>query len=124
VLFLEAESFDFYLRTVILQTIEAGVAPVMSTIPPRPEDPEKSLLFNQIIVQIAQDYDLPLVNLWLAVKPLPDFGVDPAETNHLAHPKDDNTGILDEEHLAAGYTVRNLVMLQSLDGWLAAVVEE
>jgi lysophospholipase L1-like esterase len=121
VLFLEAEAFDFYLRTVIWQTIEAHILPVMSTIPPRPEEPEKSLLFNQIIVQIAQDYDLPLVNLWLAVKPLEDFGVDPAETNHLTKPADGNSGILDEAHLTAGYTVRNLVTLQMLDRMLKAV---
>jgi hypothetical protein len=115
VLVFEAESFDFYLRTIVLQTIEASILPVMSTIPPRPEDPEKSMLFNQIIVKISEDYDLPLVNLWLALQALPDFAVDPAETNHLTHPADDKTGIFDEEHLAAGYTVRNLLMLQTLD---------
>ncbi len=115
VFYLEAADFDYYLRNVVLKTIQSGVVPVLSTFPGRPEYPEKSILFNQIIVRIAENYDLPLINLWLALQKLPNQGVDTTETIHLTVPGDGNTGILDDEHLQAGYTYRNLITLQALD---------
>jgi hypothetical protein len=115
VFFLEAHEFDFHYRNVILATLEANILPVLNTFPVRPEFPEQSLLFNQIIIRIAEDYDLPLVNLYLALQALPDQGVDTTETIHLTVPADGNAGILDEEHLTAGYTFRNLITLQALD---------
>jgi hypothetical protein len=111
---LDAERFDYYLRQVVLETIKADVVPVLNTFPTRPEFPEKSVLFNQIIVAIAQDYDLPLINLWLALQDIPNQGVDTTETIHLTVPADGKTGYLDEDHLTAGYTYRNLITLQAL----------
>jgi hypothetical protein len=113
--YLEAEYFDFHLRNVVLRTIEANVVPVLNTFPTRPEFPEKSVLFNQIVIQIAEDYDLPLINLWLALQAVPGQGVNTEETIHLTIPEDGKTGYLDEAHLTAGYTYRNLVTLQALD---------
>ncbi len=113
--YLEAELFDFHLRNVVLATINSNVVPVLNTFPTRPEFPEKSVLFNQIIIQVAEDYDLPLVNLWLALEDVPGGGVDMEETIHLTVPEDGNTGLLDETHLLAGYTFRNLITLQALD---------
>jgi hypothetical protein len=92
---------------------------VLSTFPIRPEEPDKSLVFNQIIVRMAQDYDLPLVNLLLSLEPLPDYGVDPEDTLHLTIPELPATvATFDEDGLAAGYTRRNLVMLQTLNSLL------
>lgn len=115
VFYLEAEAFDFYLRNVTLATIDSGVVPVLNTFPIRPEYPDKSLLFNQIVIQVALDYDLPLINLWLALQELPNQGVDTVQTIHLTIPEDGQTGIFDPVHLEAGYTYRNLVTLQALD---------
>jgi len=114
VYYVEPEQFDYHLRNVVLQTLENNVVPVLSTFPGRPEYAEKSLLFNQIIIQIAQDYDVPLVNLWLALKDLPDRGINVDDTIHLTIPDDGQTGALDPAHLEAGYTTRNLVTLQAL----------
>ncbi len=112
--YLEAAQFDHYLRQVVEQSIASDVLPVLSTFPGRPEYPEKSLLFNQIIIQIALDHDLPLINLWLALQDLPDGGINLDETIHLTVPEDGRTGVFDEAHLQAGYTVRNLITLQAL----------
>jgi hypothetical protein len=114
VMFFEADFFDFYLRTIIVETINNGIVPVLYTFPTRPEFPEKTYQFNQVIIKIAEDYDLPRVNLWLAIQDLPNEGVDEAEPTHLSIPADSHTGYFDEEHLQAGYTVRNLITLQSL----------
>ncbi len=115
VLALDAATFNMFLRDVVQQTGEAGVVPVLSTFPPRPEDVDKSLTFNRIIVQLATDYDLPLINLLAALEPLPDYGVDPDDTLHLtAPPAPLNPVTFTEEGLEYGYNVRNLVTLQTL----------
>ena len=115
VMVFEADFFDFYMRQIVVETLNRNIVPVLYTIPSRPEFPEKTYLFNQVIVGIAQDYDLPLVNLWLAIQELPNEGVDELEPIHLSIPEDGDTGIFDEEHLTYGYTMRNLVSLQTLD---------
>jgi len=114
VMFFEADLFDFYMRSIIIETIENGTVPVLYTIPTRPEFPEKTYLFNQVIIKLAEDYDLPLVNLWVAIQDLPNEGVDPAEPIHLSIPPDEATGDF-TSNLDYGYTVRNLITLQAMD---------
>jgi hypothetical protein len=114
-------SYDYFLRTLIIQTIDAGVLPVLSTFPTRPENAEKSLLLNQIVVSVAQDYDLPLINLNRALEPLPNHGVNPADTIHLSVPADGRVDVFTPDNLQAGFTVRNLVTLQTLAAILGAV---
>ncbi len=114
VMFFEADLFDFYMRSIILETIENGTVPILYTIPTRPEFPEKTYQFNQVIIKLAQDYDLPLVNLWLAIQDLPFEGVDQLEPIHLSIPEDERAGDF-TTNLDYGYTVRNLITLQTLD---------
>lgn len=121
--FFEADSFDRYLRQIIDQTISADIVPVLYTFPVRPEFPEKSLLFNQIIVLIAQDYDLPLINLYRALEDLPDQGINLDDPIHLSSPIDDNAGNFTPANLERGYTLRNLVTLQALEVILRDLVE-
>jgi hypothetical protein len=114
VMFFEADLFDFYMRTIILETINNGTVPILYTIPTRPEFPEKTDEFNRVIIKLAEDYDLPLVNLWAAIQELPFEGVDQLEPIHLSIPEDDQTGDF-TTNLEYGYTVRNLITLQTLD---------
>ncbi len=123
ILYFDAPDFDFALRNIVLDTIDAGIVPVLYTFPIRPEFPEKTDTFNKIIASIAADYDLPLVNLWLAIKDLPDSGVDAADPIHLSEPADGITGIFDEERLQFGYPMRNLITLQTLDVLVAGLGE-
>ena len=124
VMVLDAATYDTFLRAVVRETAAAGVVPIMSTFPPRPEDVEKSLLFNRVVVQISQDYDLPLINLLRALEPLPDYGVDPEDTLHLTAPPPPLDPVtFTEEGLKYGYNVRNLVTLQALDT-LRATLDE
>lgn len=118
--YLTEEQFDYFLRGVVMETIRHGTLPILSTFPPRPEFPEKTLLFNQIVVQIALDYDLPLINLWLALQTLPHQGVDPADPTHLTIPPAEAVCAFQDENLQAGFTVRNLLTLQALDAVLTA----
>ena len=116
VMFFDGATFDYFLRTILLELLAADVVPVLYTMPIRPEEVEKSWLYNQIIIQAAWDYELPLVNLVAALEDLPDFGVDPDDTLHLTAPAPPaTTATFTAEGLAAGYTVRNLVTLQALE---------
>ncbi len=117
----DLSSFDFYLRTVISQTLDAGVIPLLSTFPPRPENPEKSRQINQIVVRVAQDYQIPLVNLARALDGLPHRGVNPEDTTHLTLPPDGRADVFTPEGLQYGFNVRNLLTLQALARVLAAV---
>ena len=116
----EPDDYNFYLRTLVSQTLDAKVLPVLSTFPTQPEHPEKSLLLNQIAIRVATDYDIPLINLNRALEPLPYHGVDPNDTIHLSVPADKRVDVLNTDHLQYGFTVRNLVTLQALEAILNA----
>jgi hypothetical protein len=114
-------TYDFYLRSVISQTLDAGVIPVLNTFPNRPENLEKSKQLNQIVVKVAQDYAIPLVNLNRALDALPNHGVNPDDTTHLSAPADKRVDVFTPASLQYGFTVRNLVTLQALDEVLKAL---
>ncbi len=122
--YLTAEQFDFFLRALVVETIRNGTLPVLSTFPHRPEFPEKTLAFNRITARVALDYDLPLINLWLALAPLPDQGVNLEDPTHMTIPPSGAVCYFVDENMQAGFTVRNLLTLQTLDAILQAAGEE
>ncbi len=122
--YFDPASFNTYMRQIIDQTIAANIVPVLYTFPERPELPDKSIQFNQIVVQIATDYDLPLINLYRALEPLPDKGVNLADPIHLSSPLGGNAGNFTPANLQQGYTLRNLVTLQALDVLYKGLIED
>ncbi|HEY3289075.1 MAG TPA: SGNH/GDSL hydrolase family protein [Anaerolineae bacterium] len=117
----DAATYDFYLRTIVSETLNRRIVPILNTFPTRPEDRQKSLLLNQIAVRVARDFDIPLVNLNRALEQLPNRGVNPEDSTHLSIPEDKRVDIFTADHLTAGFTMRNLVTLQSLQAVLEAV---
>jgi hypothetical protein len=113
-------TYDYYLRSLIDQSIAAGVLPLLSTFPTRPEDVAKSLLLNQIVIKVALDYDIPLINLNRALEPLPNHGINPADTIHMSVPPDGLVDHFTPADLQYGFTVRNLVTLQTLEAVMKA----
>jgi len=111
---LSPEEFDHYLRRVVVETIEAGIVPLLSTFPRHIELADRSLLFNQIVVRIALDYHIPLMNFWLALEPLPDYGIAD-DLYHLNGPLTRAGDFSDANNLRTGYPMHNLVTLQALD---------
>jgi hypothetical protein len=121
VTYTEPDAYNYYLRTLVIQTLDHDIVPILSTFPTRPENPEKSLLLNRIVVQVALDYGIPLMNLNRALEPLPNHGVDPQDTIHLSVPADKRVDNFTGPNLQAGFTIRNLVTLQALDAVWRAV---
>ncbi len=99
VTYTDADTYNYYLRTLVGITLDHNILPLLNTFPTRPEDPEKSLLLNQIVVRVALDYEAPLVNLNRALEPLPHHGVDPADTIHLNLPPSARTDVFTVENL-------------------------
>lgn len=118
---LSPEQYNTNLRNIVEQTVAAGVIPLLSTFPPHMAYPQESIYYNQIVVQIALDYNIPLVNLWLALEPLPNHGMA-ADGNHLAEPFYGGPGHMVAQNLQAGLPMRNLVTLQALQAVVAGAM--
>ena len=121
VVYTDAATYDFYLRTLVIETLDRDIVPILSTFPARLEDVEKSRLLNRIVIRVAADYGVPLMNLNRALEPLPNYGVDPADPIRLSTPPDKRVDRFTGPNLQAGFTLRNLVTLQTLDAVWRAV---
>lgn len=102
----EYQPFEEYYRRILDEIIKAGIVPVITT----KADPTASdFPLNQIMVQLAYEYDVPLWNFWAAVQGLPDHGldVDYEEGHHLLH---------------EAWDVKRLTGVQVLDAVRKAVV--
>ena len=112
-LFTPPHEFNRNLRQIVHETIAAGVVPLVSTFPGHNGQWERAIQYNQIVVQVALDYDVPLMNLFRALEPLPNHGLT-SDGRHLTppitHPAD-----LSAANLSQGYPLRNLLTLQALD---------
>jgi hypothetical protein len=114
ILSLTAAQYDFYLRLVVFDTIDRGIIPLLSTFPGNLNVSKRANQFNQIVYRVARDYDVPVMNLWLALQPLPGKGLD-AGTGYLSQVATTRVSYFTKANLQYGYTVRNLITLQALD---------
>lgn len=72
------EQFEGQLRQIVQESMNVGVIPVLSTFSISPENPlyAQAMRFNLTIVNLAQELRVPLINYWLAARPLPAYGLD------------------------------------------------
>jgi uncharacterized protein YraI len=115
VLVMTPQQFNFYMRGLIKRTMDRGVIPLLSTFPENLSVRDKSKQINQVILTIAAEKGLPVMNLQKALESLPNNGID-GDLIHLTIPPDGRSGFFTDQNLALfGYNVRNLVTLQALD---------
>jgi hypothetical protein len=65
--------FEEYLRKIVDFCIEHGIVPILMT---KADNVEGDELLNKAIAQVAHDYDVPMLNSWLAVYYLANHGLD------------------------------------------------
>ncbi len=116
---LTPSQFDYYLRRVLVETVNRGIIPLVSTFPNQPGFIEQSVLYNRIVARAAADYNLPLINVWRAFEPLPFQGIDPNEPTHMTKPENGDAASFTPEALQAGHNLHNLLTLQALEALLA-----
>jgi len=72
------EEYEKYLRIVIQETISHGTVPILIT---KADNVEGDHQINQIIANLAFEFDLPLYNWWRAAQTLPHRGLDPERSD-------------------------------------------
>ena len=65
-------TFEENLRLVVERVLASGALPILAT---KADNIEKDWKLNLANARVAGDYDLPLVNVWRAVQPLPNNGL-------------------------------------------------
>jgi lysophospholipase L1-like esterase len=113
--------YEARMREIIELSINRGVIPVVSTIPPYPRlgpTGQAEAEVNGIITALAEEYGVPLWDYWAAVQGLPGYGLAP----DLVHPAIvGSPADFSAAGLQHGMTVRNLTALQALDAVWRAV---
>lgn len=124
VIYFDTAYFERTARRVIEASIERGVIPVLTTFVVLPDNHAwvNSLYFNNVLVDLSDEYGIPLINLWAAVQALPRFGIGPDFT-HLSHALNEFCTFTGSE-LRLGGTLRNLLTLQILEELRREVLAE
>jgi hypothetical protein len=104
--------YDQYMRMLVEFVLSQDVVPILAT---RAELPDARISINAIVVQIADDYQIPLWNFGAAAESLPNHGLS-ADGFHLT-PGTIERGFSfdDPERMQLGWIVRNLTALQAID---------
>lgn len=111
-----AETYRQNLSAIVYTALNAGVIPVLSTIPDIPLYPTAQARlpqFNQVVQDVGESLRVPVWNYWRALQRVPGAGI----SRDGVHPSVAPTGggDLTTAGLSYGYNVRNLTALQTLD---------
>ena len=104
------------MRRVVEVTLAKGIIPVLMTFSSHPNTPtwNESLEYNTVLLDLSTQYQVPLINLWLASRILPDYGL---EIDHI-HLKNSGYEFLTYENgqeAQSGVALLNLLSLQVLE---------
>ncbi len=113
---LDPDNFRANLNTIVNLTEARGIIPILSTIPVRIHYETECQQFNAIIVSVATQHSIPLVDYGGAMLPLGSDGYD-LDKVHPSVPPKGYVGAADfrAANLHYGYVIRNLTALQMLD---------
>jgi uncharacterized protein YgiM (DUF1202 family) len=111
---LPVDQYAANLARIAEASIAAGVVPVFSTIPHRVGYNVGP--YNDAVRAVAAQYGVPTWDTFGATFNLPNHGLS-NDGLHLSPPWGGAEGaaVFDDEHLISGYTMRNLLILQTLD---------
>ena len=93
-----ADAYEAYLRKIVDMIIASGALPILTN---KSDNVEGDHSINLATAKVAYDYDIPLMNFWLAANNLPDHGLDATRDNIYLTPE--------------GWDVRNYEALRTLD---------
>ncbi len=122
---LSAETYEYNLSRILDATIANGTVPIISTIPTRIRYEFETGRINEVVIELARRYQVPLWDYGAAMQWLPGLGLD-EDGVHPSIPAKGVNGTADfrDENLYAGYVIRNLTALQMLDAvWRSTLVD-
>ncbi len=106
--------------------LEAGIVPILSTLPPRDDDAALDAwipTFNAVIRAMAQGRQMPLVDFHRELVGLPEHGLSADGVHPNAYTGGGDACTLTADGLAYGYNVRNWISLAALDRVRRAVID-
>jgi len=113
---MDMQQFQDGLRHILIYTLNSGTIPVLSTFPGHPARSDQTKAFNWAMTVLAQEYGVPVMDLWQALDYLPNRGMVADGFHMTTSPNDDLAGVFSPEYLDNyGMPVRNLTSLQALD---------
>jgi hypothetical protein len=104
-----------HMERIVQDSIDRGVIPVLTTIiflETRDVWPI-SMEYNMVLLDLAETYQIPLINMWAAAETLPDHGIGP-DHSHLKAVVGYYCAFDGWEYEYGG-TLRNLLTLEALD---------
>nr|MBP7602175.1 SGNH/GDSL hydrolase family protein [Thermoflexales bacterium] len=111
------QGYEQRYRQILNETIELGIIPVLITKADDLEFKDNSAPFgylNSIVVRLAGEYGVPLLNFRQVADTLPNKGCI-ADGFHYNKPGDGQVANFNAAYLQYGYNQRNLTALQVLD---------
>lgn len=115
--YIELDEYRGNLRRIVDISFQMGVIPVLSTIPAQQTafvDDYRIQQFNAAIFALGDELNIPIWNYWLVTQNLPNRGLNEDGVHPSTPPNSFGVTLFDAQHLQYGYTVRNLMALQSL----------
>ena len=109
-------TYEKYMRLILEASIQNGIVPIVSTVPPIKAawGVSRAEQYNTIVIKLAREYDVPLLDYYSAMKTLPNDGLA-ADGVHPSLPPTLQTAFFTQKNIQYGYTIRNLTALQVLD---------
>lgn len=110
------EEYEVQMRLIVEESLNNGVIPVLTTFSSHPNEEYYwvSLRFNSVLIDIATEYEIPLINLWSASRELPDYGLD-EDLIHLNHSGFEYLIYSTGHETYYGISLLNLLALRTLD---------
>lgn len=115
------DMYDKYMRQIIDYVLSLDIVPILAT---RSETLSQERQINDMVIKIADDYDLPLWNFGAAAANLPNAGLmtDGGDGFHLSRIEGQSQAMFDDpELMQMGFTWRNLTALQTMHSILETV---
>lgn len=118
------EAYRANLEHITQLSLERGIIPVLTTIPPRPGFETAVRNVNRVILETARAYGVPLLDYYAAMVNLPNFGLDIDKAHPSIPPRGyDGAADFSTPNLQYGYVMRNLTLLHALYAIWQVVIE-
>jgi hypothetical protein len=113
---MDTDKYTAQMQMIVENTLNKGIIPVLFTFSYEPDTDLwwQSVNFNLALVSLAQQFQIPLVNLWLAERILPDYGLDKDHV-HLKNSGFEYLKFTSGNEAFYGVTLQNLLALRVLD---------
>lgn len=113
---LSMTQYETSLRRIVDFAIDNGTIPVLSTFAwcGGGDFGAKALQMNMLTVNLAREYGVPVINFWKAAQDLPNCGLN-TDGVHLSSAGPPYGCYLTGDENEAGFTLRSMVTLQTLD---------